>query len=703
MGVTLQEILDLQTLVETSEVEFKLANGRDGKGELPRDFWPSYSAMANSGGGWVILGVKEKKGKFTPVGVENVEKIKSDLFNTVNNPSMVSINLLTDSCVQSVKLQGKNVVAVRIPAALRKQKPVFIKGDPLKGTYQRRNEGDQLCNVETVKRWLAEQVEDERDARLLTGFDMSDLNMDSLKTFRQLLASAKPNHPYLEHELPEFLRLIRAWRKDRATGQEGLTLAGILMFGNWDAIMEAAPHYFVDYQERPEAKTELRWIDRIYPDGTWSGNLFDFYRRVYRKLITDLKVPFGIKHGQRQDDTLVHIALREALVNTLVHADFTGRVSILVVKRPDMFGFRNPGLMRVPIEFAIKGGDSDCRNRIMHQMFLLIGLGERAGSGLPKIYSGWSSADWRRPNLYERQTPEQTLLELPTVSLIPENILMQLRLRFGAKFEQLENFDRMILATVAGEGWINHQRACELTTLHSREVTLSFPRLERKGLLVSSGEKRNKSYTLPGMSLPNPEEIFSSETINSVNNGLDLSQKETSFPHKEPSLPHKESNLPHKEPSLPHRESSLPHKESNLPHKESSLPHKAPNLPHAASSLQITRDELGRLIPASFSLPFIDNLEHMTPDLREKLQKIARPAYENRRLEPEQMQLIITELCYSHYIRIDVLSTLLNRSAKNLRQRHIKPLLDKQYLLMAFPQTPNHPNQGYTARMSSQG
>ncbi|WP_350305802.1 hypothetical protein [Photorhabdus viridis] len=46
MGVTLQEILDLQTLVETSEVEFKLANGRDGKGELPRDFWPSYSAMA---------------------------------------------------------------------------------------------------------------------------------------------------------------------------------------------------------------------------------------------------------------------------------------------------------------------------------------------------------------------------------------------------------------------------------------------------------------------------------------------------------------------------------------------------------------------------------------------------------------------------------------------------------------------------------
>ncbi|WP_228902593.1 hypothetical protein [Photorhabdus bodei] len=241
-------------------------------------------------------------------------------------------------------------------------------------------------------------------------------------------------------------------------------------------------------------------------------------------------------------------------------------------------------------------------------------------------YSGWSSADWRRPNLHERQIPEQTLLELPTVSLIPENILMQLKLKFGAKFEQLENLDRMILATVAVEGWINHQRACELTTLHSREVTLAFPRLEHKGFLVSSGEKRNKSYTLPGMSLPDPEELFSTGAVNNINN----------------------MDLPHKEPSLP----------------------------HIVSGTQTHRDTLGRLTPLSFSLPFIDSLEYISLDLRKKLEEIAKPAYENRRLEPEEMQLIIMKLCQSHYIRIDVLSILLNRSAKNLRQRHIKPLLD---------------------------
>src|SRR3546814_8068750 len=104
-------------------------------------------------------------------------------------------------------------------------------------------------------------------------------------------------------------------------------------------------------------------------------------------------------------------SLRDALVNTRVHADYTGRVSVLVVKRPDMLGFRNPGNLRLPLEQVLQGGISDCRNRLIHQMFLLIGLGERGGSGVPKIYSGWRSQQWRPPSLYDKDEPEQTLLE----------------------------------------------------------------------------------------------------------------------------------------------------------------------------------------------------------------------------------------------------------------------------------------------------
>lgn len=55
-------------------------------------------------------------------------------------------------------------------------------------------------------------------------------------------------------------------------------------------------------------------------------------------------------------------------MNAIVLADFSDLVSIHVVKHPDMVGFLNPGLMRVSIEQAIRGGDRDCRNRLVQKM-----------------------------------------------------------------------------------------------------------------------------------------------------------------------------------------------------------------------------------------------------------------------------------------------------------------------------------------------
>ncbi|MFC0138709.1 helix-turn-helix domain-containing protein [Erwinia mallotivora] len=121
----INDLLDIQTLVESEEIEFKLAAGKDGKGALPKDFWPTWSAMSNSHGGWVILGVKELSGKFIAVGINDQEKIKSDLFNQLNDRERVSANVLkSEQDVQSVTIDGATVLAIYIPAASRKQKPV---------------------------------------------------------------------------------------------------------------------------------------------------------------------------------------------------------------------------------------------------------------------------------------------------------------------------------------------------------------------------------------------------------------------------------------------------------------------------------------------------------------------------------------------------------------------------------------------------
>jgi ATP-dependent DNA helicase RecG len=650
--VNLQTLEDLSLLRESLELECKAAQGADGQGDVPKDFWLTYSAMANAHGGVVLLGLTEKTGIFSVTGLANADKVRSDLFNNLNNPGKVSTNLLSDADVQEVALDGKKVLAVHIPQASRKQRPVFLNGQPLGNTYYRLNDGDRKCDDETVKRMLAEQVEDERDARILPRFDMGDIDPESLRIYRQMLKDEKPGHPFLEQDDPTFLMSLRAWRRDRETGISGLTMAGVLMFGTWEAIQEAFPHYFVDYQERPEAKTERRWVDRLVPDGSWTGNLFEFYRRVYRKLVSELKVPFELKDGQRQEDTPVHVALREALVNTLVHADYTGRLSVLVVKRPDMFGFRNPGRLRLPLEQVIRGGESDCRNRILHQMFLMIGLGERGGSGMPKIFSGWTSQQWRQPLLREKDDPEQTLLELHMLDLLPVSILDKLRAQLGLAFDQVDSLDRMILATAMIEGVVNHARLTEICTDHPHDLSLALARLERDGLLLSQGQSRGKVYHLPGAIPVSPEQVFmtgfssGSSDISSGSNELTSGNSSTQIDT-----------------------------ESDMD--------------------TVRRDEYGCLLTPLLDAPILDDLAQISDLLRAELIKRATLPRAKARLERLAMVEVILSVCEGRYVRLSVLAELLNRDSDGLRKGYLDGLVKEQRIRRAFPGTPTHELQSY--------
>ena len=74
---------------DNAAVEFKRA-----RGGVPADFWPSYSSFANTDGGVIILGVREKDGKREIEGLADVEKIVADLWNAVNTPDKVSANVL---------------------------------------------------------------------------------------------------------------------------------------------------------------------------------------------------------------------------------------------------------------------------------------------------------------------------------------------------------------------------------------------------------------------------------------------------------------------------------------------------------------------------------------------------------------------------------------------------------------------------------
>ena len=653
MNVSLSN-LDLAGLSESVDLECKAAQGRDGRGELPEDFWKSYSAMANADGGVILLGVQEKpRGTFQALGLAEPERVRKALWDNLHNRKQVSANLLSEQDVEPITVDGKTVLRIRVPRAGRQIRPVHLGNNPFGGTYLRRYEGDYAADDEAVRRLLAERVEDSRDERVLKGYDFGDLDMESVAAYRNRFAAVKPGHVWSDLPLPEFLERIGAFGKNREEGITGLRLAGLLMFGRAEVICDALPHYMVDYQERPEAKAEKRWIDRLVPDGSWSGNVYDFFRKVYQKLTIDLKVPFQLQAGQRIDDTPVHEALREALVNTLIHADFSGRVSVLVVKRPDMFGFRNPGLMRVPPELAVIGGNSDCRNRRLQKMFQLVGYGDHAGSGLPKIYHNWAGQHWRRPVLYELREPEQTLMELRMSSLAPEEVLVDLQARLGERFIALPELARLALITASAEGMLNHARLREISTEHPADITKMLASLVRDGLLTTQGAGRGMVYFLPWQK-QTPAVSFAA--------GDDI--------------------------STPPRTALAPEPGALTPELGALTPE--------LSALPPEQEDRGAVEPNEPVV--ISELSQLAPDELARLRVLAAPVAEKERAIPELVQQTVLALCHGRYLGLRVLAQLLGRNPDgvDLRKRILNPLVANKSLLRAYP-NPNDPRQAYTA------
>ena len=213
----------------------------------------------------------------------------------------------------------------------------------------------------------------------------------------------------------DFLKKIGAYITEYETGKEGFTLAGILMFGKYDSIINPSgdPMYFVDYRERIATDNpDIRWTHRIYPDGMWEANLYQYYVRVYNRLIQSLPRPFMIKDGVRQEETPAHDAVREALINCIIHQDINAQGHIIVERTDKSLVFMNQGMMLVSRQQYFEGGRSICRNPILQKMFMMLGRAEKAGSGVDKIVSGWKYLGWPLPTVAEEIRPDYVVLTM---------------------------------------------------------------------------------------------------------------------------------------------------------------------------------------------------------------------------------------------------------------------------------------------------
>lgn len=115
------------------------------------------------------------------------------------------------------------------------------------------------------------------------------------------------------------------------------------------------------------------------------------------------------------------------------------------------------------------------------------------------------------------------------------------------------------------------------------------------------------------------------------------------------------------------------------------------------SSEHSQRTKQGWLNVAGLANPLIDDLKLLTQDIRQELQVTAQKAQDKKRIPREEMEKIILALCDGHYLTLQVLALLVQRTPDALRQQYLKQLVEQGKLGLAFPTTPTHPQQAYTA------
>ncbi len=655
---------DKEAWKEGVHLEFKKSQTK-----LSEDLWETYSAFANTEGGIIILGVKDNG---TVQGVENVPQQMKNLTTSLNNIEKVSCNVsLAPGMVESIELGGRNLIVIRVPKAEASQKPVYLNRNTSKA-YFRQNESDICCTEDMLQQMLRDKSAESPTSRLVPYTSFSDIDPETWEQYRTIMRAFNPKHAWVRLNDQSLLERLGGYIRDKRTGLEGLTLAGLLMFGSDEAIRSNFQNHQINYYayDGTEQLSSLRrWRNRITMDGTWAPNLFQFFYRVLPLISEPLRTPFKLNPDMTtaQGESSAHVAVREALANAIVHADYYGIGGIIVRQYTDRLELSNPGTLLVPKEHIYKGGLSRCRNGALQSMFQTIGVVDKAGTGVDKILTGWLDQCLIPPSVdEERNGLNRVTWTLPYMGLLPKSYEAELMRLIGVRlYDSLDAVRRNILMIVQAQGSAGHKEIHRLLPfIHSVDLTRILSSLVQSGFLRSEGHAVATRYSLAAVA-PHTAEINSTHK-----EGVAPHISSTSSSHKEGVAECTDGDI-----STYNGDTPLHISENSSTHKEGVAPH--------ISNISSTHKEPG--------ITFLQVEESLSEELRAAL-----VAYRNKkRNSREETDDMILAICRGRWVTLPILSQLLNRNAGSLRERHLQGLSRYGQLRRRYD-SPNHWNQAYT-------
>ncbi|MCG8697351.1 MAG: putative DNA binding domain-containing protein, partial [Bacteroidales bacterium] len=357
-----------ELIKKLQDIEWEDFEVKEAKSAVPKSSWESVSAFSNTAGGWLIFGVAKKGKGYEILGVSNAEKIEQDFVGVLRGQKF---NRKINVRCKKYSFGERVVLGFYIPQRNPKERPIYFNSQY--NTFIRVSSGDQRATREEIDAMHRNSSFEEKDDELCE-FGIEGVDNDTLESYRNYFKSVNPGHHYLKLSDRELLEKLRVLDGDM------LTMGGLLVFGKEDYILKKIPSFKIDYLEIDGISyrdAENRYRSRVCCE----YNLFNCFFSIYDKLIKNVEVPFRLKGGFRDDDPSQVQAIREALVNLLIHSDYYSSGTFRIRVFEDRIEFFNNGGLPKDLDFILKRDFSQPRSPIVAKIFRYLRLSEGLGTG----------------------------------------------------------------------------------------------------------------------------------------------------------------------------------------------------------------------------------------------------------------------------------------------------------------------------------
>lgn len=361
---------------ETETVELKSIVMDDIKKEI--------IAFANCDGGTIYVGVADDG---TVLGVENADECALQISNMVRDAVKPDVTMFIH--YETLECDGKAVVAVNIQRGTNRPYYLAKKGLRPEGVYVRQGYSSVPATDTAIRQMIKETDGDSFE-------NMRSINQ--ALTFEATKKEFEKRNVVFGQPQMQTLKIVSA---------DGIyTNLGLLLSEQCPHTIKAAVFEGINqnvFKDRREFSGSLmQQLNEVY-------DYIDFHNQTHAKFRKLLRI-----------DTRDYpeIAVREALLNTLVHRDYSFRASTLISIYDDRIEFVSIGGLLPGLELDdLMMGVSVCRNPHLANVFYRLQLIEAYGTGMKKIMGAYANA-LVQPKI--KTTNNAFKIILPNVNFTPK-------------------------------------------------------------------------------------------------------------------------------------------------------------------------------------------------------------------------------------------------------------------------------------------